>query len=602
MTTHNQSIAISFSLVALLHIASDVAAGEKPAPQRSRAEIQAILTDCRIDTKDWPVVMSFEDFLPALAAKLPEGKRIAFTIDAQAFGKQFPKVASAKVHISLQPLTNVSPAMVLRRALAQVSAIEEVDYAFRPTGVVITRPSLAAHSAVYDIRDIMEHTPELLADLKVNFGDDFRDLKPMDGAAVILRYLTNESDVQPSETMQLLNRTQLSVSATPRRHEEIGDALAALRRMTDEAVVMNARIYEVDRAFFTKNVAPLFRSETDQPTVVNIDGPLFKAITRQKLILKSEDRQTRREQNVAFLSHESVFRYASGPHPTKPGQTLIGTGVSGVSFQVRARISLDRRYLRIQITQNVAQLAGFDKVKVLDVATGKDVEVESPNIRKTSVQGTVQLADGNAILMPIQFRPAGKENEEKVWLLVARPFIWIEEEVKEIERRGGKRSAQSIWDGEVHKEEEPREKPAPPLRLDDESKEILQAVITDVLTNPSLKSTREFYGTEKDRTLTVVDSEKIGWPGDFKPVTNGYKLIEVRRDPFVNHRRVLAIRVDKFDLKQKKSELFDTPIEVCVFNGGGSANGAVIGGCSVYYTPKRVNKRWTVECAGLLDP
>ena len=71
---------------------------------------------------------------------------------------------------------------------------------------------------------------------------------------------------------------------------------------------------------------------------------------------------------------------------------------------------------------------------------------------------------------------------------------------------------------------------------------------------------------------------------------------------FENQNRVLGIRLDKVDLKQMQAGLFDAPIRVCLFNAGGSANGGVIGGCSVYYEPKRVGKRWTVSYQGLLDP
>jgi hypothetical protein len=75
-----------------------------------------------------------------------------------------------------------------------------------------------------------------------------------------------------------------------------------------------------------------------------------------------------------------------------------------------------------------------------------------------------------------------------------------------------------------------------------------------------------------------------------------------KSDPFADRRRILGIRLDKFVLKQEKADVFDTPIEICLFNAGGTANGVVIGGCTVYYIPKRDGKKWTVECAGTLDP
>lgn len=109
-----------------------------------------------------------------------------------------------------------------------------------------------------------------------------------------------------------------------------------------------------------------------------------------------------------------------------------------------------------------------------------------------------------------------------------------------------------------------------------------------------MKESREFYGTAKDKTLALVDGHTVGWPKDFQPATHGYRIVQP--DSFTP-RRVLGMRLDKFDLKQQKP-----PIEVSIVNAGGSANGGVIGGCSVYFVPKRVGNRWTVEFNGLIDP
>lgn len=127
-------------------------------------------------------------------------------------------------------------------------------------------------------------------------------------------------------------------------------------------------------------------------------------------------------------------------------------------------------------------------------------------------------------------------------------------------------------------------------------------MVTDLLTNPDLKSTREFYGTVKDKTLSLDEGENVGWPKDFKPDTHGYTLVKPSQDPFINQRRILAIRIDKLDLKQKDLESSEHPIEVSIFNGGGSANGGAGGGCHVFYECKKVGKRWTVEYVGQLDP
>src|SRR5262249_14476897 len=155
------------------------------------------------------------------------------------------------------------------------------------------------------------------------------------------------------------------------------------------------------------------------------------------------------------------------------------------------------------------------------------------------------------------FSPPGKENEGKVWIMVARPMIWLGEEWEELKHEGKKVAPRSIWENDIQKEEKgPAGKPLP---MNDKVRQILQALVTDALTNPDLKGTRDSYGTAKDKTFALVDGQSLAWPKQFKPDTPGFKLVEPNLDPFIDQRRILAIRLDKFDLKQKP-ELQNTPI------------------------------------------
>jgi len=310
---------------------------------------------------------------------------------------------------------------------------------------------------VYDIGDVLPQIQSLLPDLKRLFGEPSRSPQSNDGAALLIGYLTNAVPLRSWETIQIQNGRKLAILASPTRHEEIDGLVRALHRLSDVAVVMNARLYEVDRAFFTKQVAPLFpqdKSVEERPALVPIDSTVLKAITQQKCLLKSEDNKIRPRQTASFLSQQSVVRFAAGPHPTNNDQALMETALTGVSFEVRPLVSPDRRYLRLQIGQQVVQVVGIDKVKTLDGPSGK--EVERPNLRKASLTATIEIPDGLPILMPVAYRPPGKDNADKVWLLVARPFIWIEEEVQEIRKGGGNLTPQSVWDSEVPKEESPR--------------------------------------------------------------------------------------------------------------------------------------------------
>lgn len=144
---------------------------------------------------------------------------------------------------------------------------------------------------------------------------------------------------------------------------------------------------------------------------------------------------------------------------------------------------------------------------------------------------------------------------------------------------------------------------------------ILDAVLHDVLNNPDLKDTREFYGTAGDRRIALVTDHDYGipWPAGYQPVLPGWTVIRVEwgADPDPTELRLLGIRIHKFSEKNKEqvseknkeqAKLLDSPIEVAIFNAGGYKNGAVMGGCSVYYRPKQVGGKWIVELAGSFDP
>jgi hypothetical protein len=564
--------------------------------------IQKTLAETVINTQGFPREMSLKQFLAALEGKLPKGKSIPFRIDEPAFGKQLQSLTAARIKFP-HPLKNVEIASVLRRALVQVSRTEKADYTIRPTGVWITPPHLAAIRMVYDFRDLLPEIPWLLPDLKRAYPNIDQNLETAKPAAVLLRYLLTEVDLQPWESIQVRNDVRLVVQASSGQHEQIAEHIERLRRLADLAVVMNARLYEVDRAFFVKHFAPLFAADADseeRPRVIPPDGALFKKIYRQKVVQESEFLKIRPRRQVPFFSRETVFRFGARPKLKKADRTTPGVGLIGVSFEVRPLVSPDRRYLRLRITQKVVQFAGINRTKTLDIATGKEVEVETPNLCKSTVTGTVQIPDGNPILMPVAYPPPGRGKEDKVWLLVARPVIWIEAEVQ-VRKISAEEYLQGFWQSaHVAKDEEPV--PEKRLAWNEDTRQILQAIVKDVLTNPQLKHSREFYGTPGDKTFALVDGHKLGWPREFMPETHGHKLVKVCNDPFAEERRVLGIRLDKFDLKQKKADVLDAPVHVVLCNAGGDANGAVIGGCQVYYLPHRAGKGWTVELVGINDP
>jgi hypothetical protein len=129
-------------------------------------------------------------------------------------------------------------------------------------------------------------------------------------------------------------------------------------------------------------------------------------------------------------------------------------------------------------------------------------------------------------------------------------------------------------------------------------KEVLQTLVTLVLTNPSMKKHRERFGTAEDMTVALVDGAELAWPKEFKPQTHGYRLVPAQPDPPMTHRRILGIRLDRFELRETVADIGRiAPIRICIVNAGGTANGDTGDppGEYVYATPTRVNFRWTLK-------
>ena len=137
--------------------------------------------------------------------------------------------------------------------------------------------------------------------------------------------------------------------------------------------------------------------------------------------------------------------------------------------------------------------------------------------------------------------------------------------------------------------------------------QILDAVPRDVLENPDLKSTREDYGTSGDRRVALVSNRGVGlpWPADYRPALSGWAVSRVDEgvDRDADQPRLLGVRIDcYYEKDQERAEMFRWPIVVTVLNAGGGRNGAVIGGCIVGFSPKRVGDSWAADCMEIFDP
>lgn len=526
-----------------------------------------------------------------------------------------PETAKTPVHLPLYPKV-MTLYTALRLVVSQVPT-NDGDYVIGPNGVTITTFKAGAHTKEYDVHDLVREAKFILPSIRRTAestwaGNDWYDLEeigPNDGAALLVRLVHNDLTPDVESRVQVLNGTVLRVFTGAAGHRAIASRLDDLRHLADVAVVMNASLYEVDQEFYAKEIAPLFKKTKDgkEPSLVSITESLVEKLKKRKLVQNGDQIKVSSGQRADFFSHQQSFAYIPNPgDPAEQQWPKHRTGLEGVAFQVEPTICPDRRSLVLKIVQRVSQLVGINKAKVSDRATGKQVELDSPNLRKSSLSGTIEIDDGQPVLMAVDYRPP--DAKDRRWVLVARPTLYIEEEERQI-REAAKNAAP---EAEAKKENEPKKKIEPPaadpppkqIPLSKDAHEILQATVNAVLTDPVLKRSREFYGTPGDTKFALVHGREFAWPKWFNPSVTGFEvdrsLSTTKCTAFKP--RLLGIRLDKFDLTQKNVGHFDAPIEVVIFNAGGSANGAVIGGNRLYYAPKKEGKKWVVVLVGGNDP
>src|SRR5262249_44072654 len=160
------------------------------------------------------------------------------------------------------------------------------------------------------IRDILARMPLIRVKWQENQAGVFHGQPQGDAVSDLVRLTVNAMESRPWETIDVLNGTRLAFFASPARQELLGDLLSALRRLADVSVVMNARLYAVDREVYAKEVAPLFAragNAEEAPKIIPISKDLFKRVTRGNVLLESEVVKIRPHQPTAFLSRRSAF-------------------------------------------------------------------------------------------------------------------------------------------------------------------------------------------------------------------------------------------------------------------------------------------------------
>lgn len=135
------------------------------------------------------------------------------------------------------------------------------------------------------------------------------------------------------------------------------------------------------------------------------------------------------------------------------------------------------------------------------------------------------------------------------------------------------------------------------IRLTKDLKELLDQAISDLMLNPSLLRTKQFYGPEKITEVALISrGSHYLWPKGYLSPVNG---VTFKHLPIDYRHPDDAQPLLGMDIREAIIQGNHANLEFCIFNVGGKN---VIGGCSVYYKGLKTDKGWTVQYSGWMDP
>jgi hypothetical protein len=461
---------------------------EPAAQSEAIGKIQKLLDEPLIDAGRFQKEMPLAKFLAALEAQLPKEKRISLRIDPEAFGNKLAEVAATPIRLPPMPLRQALGAAIgrMKIKLAEVAgapirvppmpgktslrqaleaAIEKIkikaDYRIGPGNVALTTPERALYTAEYDIRGLRFDNPSsstFSPKAETLFaGRSVQQAAPADPGPeaarlgqLIFSWVDLENPTVAKESaarIQVLNGTRLLVRTNAARHAQIADGLAAWRRLGDVAVIISARLYEVDHAFY-KKVASLKRlsmADLEEMERQFLSGKvpkgevpkgesLWELLKKQRLILTGEELKIDSGLEAGFMSWHQVGSCLPSPSQLRKGEKNRQAILEGVSFLARVRVSPDRRYVWLKLTEKSTELKVINKINLLLDNTGKEGVAEVPLLDETLHARTETIPDGGSIFIPVHYRPKSAQAKNRWWVLSITPRIWIEEEERQIQR------------------------------------------------------------------------------------------------------------------------------------------------------------------------
>ena len=303
--------------------------------------------------------------------------------------------------------------------------------------------------------------------------------------------------------------------------------------------------------------------DTGQPKKPEALDDIGKLLKKQTLVASAEGMRILNGQEGTILSQYKIVCVPplAKERPLPGGETndLLTqpqAAPEGISFTAGVVVSADRRFVQLKITEKVTDIDALPKplprVKKPEGKAPADIQEQveellqalrragplEPVLSESAHTHETEIPDGGSQVMAVRVRPRALEAAERWYVLIVSPRIRIVEEEKA--------QRESVLNANM------------------------KSLVTDILSNPRLKTTRAFYGSADDNRWAAVSSERWLWPEQAeKPLT----IPEHRLTPPVKKgKRLLGIRIDDFQWADKGEGALT--VTVSLVNAGGDENGA----------------------------
>jgi RNA polymerase sigma factor (sigma-70 family) len=207
-------------------------------------------------------------------------------------------------------------------------------------------------------------------------------------------------------------------------------------------VSMTAQLYEVDGAFYQKLAKAKRLSLADleklEEQALNPPGgkrpgapaenTLFEALKKQKLILSGKKARVVNGHGAVVLSRSRTVKCLPSPDQVRQGKTAPQKVQEGLSVRGDARVSADRRYVRLKLTEQSTEIEAVEKVKVWVGPDGEEKAAEVPFLKEAVHSRMRDVPDGGSLLVPVQYRPRALREKERWLVLCITVRIHIPEE------------------------------------------------------------------------------------------------------------------------------------------------------------------------------